>query len=76
MAPSCLSFGGPGPPDNLRVPLEVKFTAPKRKDRTRHTVASTAATWWLTEAKHLLFQFPEAGGGKTLLRVGGRGTRG
>ena len=33
-------------------------------------MTSTVATWWLKEAKHLLFQFPE-GGGKTLLRVRG-----
>lgn len=58
-------LGGLGPLNNLRVSWKCKSIAPKRKDGVGLNMASTAATWWLKEAKHLLFQFPEGGGGDT-----------
>lgn len=36
MAPSCLSFGGPGPPDNLRVPLEVVYSSKEKGQNKAH----------------------------------------
>lgn len=76
VVPSCLSFlevqdqqitsGSPWRSSSTEK-------APLRKDRTRHTKASTAATKWLKEVTNLLFQFPEGGGGRDIFRVGGRG---
>lgn len=56
--------GSLGPLDNLRISLEVKSIAQKRKNGVGLNMASTAATWWQNEARHRLLQFPEEGGGK------------